>query len=146
MAESFFWVWSVGGRAVVALPHEVDMQNAAELRRILAAVSINHEVVLIDLSQTSLCDCTGLGVLLGGLHDARVSGRELRLVVGCPALLRTSTLAGLAGLFSIYRTVAEALASSAHSAAARQPSPASWSRTCLGSEVEAGPAAQTAGQ
>jgi hypothetical protein len=46
--------------------------------------------------------------LTRGLHDARAAGRALHLVMGYIALLRTSTLVTLIGLFSVYRTIAEA--------------------------------------
>lgn len=125
MAESIFRVWSADSHAVVATPPSVDARNAGELRRILLAVGRKHAVVLVDLSETSFLGCEGVGALAGGLQDARAAGRELQLVVGCPAQLRTLTLAGLTALFSVYRTVAEALAAAPAAEAGR----VSWSRS-----------------
>lgn len=109
MAESIFRVWSIDGHAVVATPPWIDARNPGELRRILLAVTSEHAVTLVDLSETSFLGCEGVGALAGGRQDARAAGRDLQLVVGCPARLRTSTLAGLTALFSVYRTVTNPL-------------------------------------
>jgi anti-anti-sigma factor len=110
VAESIFRIWSARGHAVVMPPAAIDVRNATELRRLLAAAARDHPVVLLDLSETVVFDCSGLGVLLGGLHDARIEGWELRLVVGCPAPLRTVVLTVLSNFCTLFRTVPEALA------------------------------------
>jgi len=110
MAESIFRVWMSSRHAIVRLPARIGVDNASELRRILTAVTGLYPVILVDLSETGFLDCAALGGLLEGLHRASAADRELRLVVGCPAQLRTLTLAGLSSFFRVYRSVAEALA------------------------------------
>jgi anti-sigma B factor antagonist len=121
MAESVFRVWLADSHAIVATPPSIDARNASELRRILLTLASQRALILVDLSETGFLGCEGVGALAGGLDEARAAGRKLLLVVGCPAQLRTLTIAGLTGMFSLYRTVTEALAAVTAAADSGQP-------------------------
>jgi anti-sigma B factor antagonist len=112
-------VW-IGQTAVVALPPEIDITNAGEVREILLSVLNQGAAVLIaDLSQTTFCDSAGVGALARTFRRADASHSEMRLVVSTPAVLRVLALTGVDRLLDIYPGVAAALGSPLDSAAQR---------------------------
>ena len=71
------------GTDIVEVSGELEMHAAPELRAELQRVcAVEKPRVLIDLSQVSFIDSTGIGVLVGGLKRAREAGGALVLV--CP--------------------------------------------------------------
>jgi anti-anti-sigma factor len=83
---------------------EIDMNTAGHLdRAIAAALSTGAESVLVDLTATTFCDCTGVDALLTGrraaldghvgyqvINPTGISLKVLRLV-GLETLLTTRT-------------------------------------------------------
>lgn len=65
----------IEGVSLLRLQGELDMATAVELRRAVAdAISGAPLVVILDLSELTFIDSTGIGVLLGSSHKAREAG------------------------------------------------------------------------
>jgi phosphoserine phosphatase RsbU/P len=102
--------WS-GRHAVVTMPEEIDVTNAAGLAAALAAVSgQSPEVITADLTATSFCDSAGIEALARSSQLAATSGAELRLALGDSPVARILQLTGLDAVLPLYRDVAHSLA------------------------------------
>lgn len=99
-----------GGAAVVTAVGEVDVSTAPELRQRLREQP-EDALVVVDLSDVTFLDSTGLGVLVAALKRIRESGAggELRLVVNRPQVTKVLEVTGLSGVFSIFASLDEAL-------------------------------------
>lgn len=90
---------------VVEVSGELEMHAAPELRAELQRVcAVEKPRVLIDLSQVSFIDSTGIGVLVGGLKRAREAGGALVLVCPVPRLRRIFEITGLLQALPMYQT------------------------------------------
>jgi anti-sigma B factor antagonist len=91
-------------RIVVTVSGEIDLATRDHLHKSLhAAIAIavpGHKTVIVDLSQTSLMDCTGLGVLVQGYQDARLAGICCHLTGATGIVHRVLDLTGVFELFS----------------------------------------------
>jgi len=103
------------GRAVVRMPAEIDVTNAAEIREVLrAAASRSSSVLIIDMSATTFCDSAGVQAIIDAYNqvDARNRSRtthtQLRLVAS--GVRRIIALVGIDQLIPVYSTVEAALA------------------------------------
>ena len=102
----------IGQTAVVALPAEIDIANADQVREDLLAVLNQGAAVLIaDLSGTTFCDSAGVSALVRTFRRADASHSEMRLVVTVSSVLRVLSLTGVDRLLDIYPNVTVALAS-----------------------------------
>jgi anti-sigma B factor antagonist len=108
--QQIFRIWSLGGLPVISTPEELDVSNAGQLREALLATSNGHVVIVVDMSATTFCDSTSLGVLVRAARQAATSGGELRLVIDTPLVLRIFTVTGVDKVFSIFSGLPEALA------------------------------------
>jgi len=107
-AEDFKVRW-VGPHAVVAMPAEIDALNAAKVcQELLSAVGLGAAVVVIDMSETTFCDSSGVQATIAAYRQAAANGTELRLVA--TAVLRILTVVGVSQLIPIYPTLESALA------------------------------------
>ena len=102
------------GTDIVEVSGELEMHAApelrAELQRVCALENASQKPrVLIDLSQVSFIDSTGIGVLVGGLKRAREAGGALVLVCPVPRLRRVFEITGLLQALPMYQTRDEAL-------------------------------------
>ncbi|MEF2529352.1 MULTISPECIES: STAS domain-containing protein [Streptomyces] len=96
-----------GGRCVVRVSGEMDIDHAAALRTALdAAISRapDRVDVVVDLRNSSFCDSSGLTVLLAAREKARADGHALRLAAPSHQLLRLLELTGSVELFSLGST------------------------------------------
>jgi anti-sigma B factor antagonist len=106
-AEDFKVRW-VGPHAVVAMPAEIDAVNAEKIRQdLLSAVGLGAAVVVIDMSETTFCDSSGVQATIAAYRQAAANGTELRLVA--TAVLRILTVIGISQLIPIYPTLKSAL-------------------------------------
>ena len=113
--------------AIVELGGELELHNASALREELSALcAVERPSVIVDLSQLSFMDSTGIGVLVQGFKAARAHSGALALVCPSQRLMRLFEIAGLTGalLFFGDRADAESWAREARSGAAN-PSNAS---------------------
>jgi anti-sigma B factor antagonist len=152
MPDSRYVVETIGGMPVVVAPREIDIGNAAELRAaLLRAVAMGQPIIAVDLSTTEFCDSAGLAVLVRARRLAIAEGKELRLVVSTPQVMRILSVTGLDRWFLWFRTRAEATSDSPAAEARddRGAAPARRDRghdlTCPGTPAGTPPPRQSAG-
>jgi anti-anti-sigma factor len=102
------------GVPVVRVAGEVDMATAPQLREHIEEMPEGTGTLIVDLTDVTFLDSTGLSVLVAAwkqlASDGATAGGDLRLVVVGPAIQKVLEITGLSGVFSIFSTVAEALA------------------------------------
>jgi len=98
-----------GEVAVLRCTGRLNMSAAPGLRTAVdEIVGQGTSRIVIDLSDTSFVDCSGLGALVGGLKSARQAGGDLR-IAGAPEQVRTVlALTNLDRVLTPHRTVADA--------------------------------------
>jgi anti-sigma B factor antagonist len=102
------------GSTVVAVGGEIDVYSAPKLReRLIALVDSGSYNLIVDMEAVEFLDSTGLGVLVGGLKRVRAHDGWIDLVCTQGRILRIFRITGLSKVFSIYNSVAEALAAHA---------------------------------
>ena len=95
----------------MTLPAEVDVSNAEQIRRDLAAVvAQDASLVIADMSTTTFCDSAGVTALVRAARQAGASGAVLRLAASAPAVTRVLGITGVDRLIDIYPSVAAAMA------------------------------------
>ena len=65
--------------------------------------------LVVDLSETSFMDSSGLGALIGGLKAARQAGGDLRLAAAPEQVMTVLRLTNLDRVLRCHRTVDEAV-------------------------------------
>jgi anti-sigma B factor antagonist len=99
------------GVVCIAVSGEVDVATAPALReRLYEAVDSSSGPVIVDLLAVTFIDSTALGVLIGARERSETLGLDLRLVLKEPRLVKIFEITGLTDLFSIFPSVAEAVA------------------------------------
>ena len=98
------------GRTVVALAGEVDMEEAPKVRRVLLNSTKQKHDILVDLSQVTYIDSSGIASLIEGLQTARKQKNDLALVSVSQRARRVLELARLDKVFTIHADLATALA------------------------------------
>jgi anti-sigma B factor antagonist len=106
------------GIPVVRAAGEVDVSTAPTLREQLVDLPEGTPRVIVDLSEVTFLDSTGLGVLVAGQKRLRSSLPEgesaeatggLDLVVTRPQILKVLEVTGLTSIFTIYSSLDEAI-------------------------------------
>jgi anti-sigma B factor antagonist len=95
---------------VVTPRGDVDALTAPKLgRRLIGLAEEGKTSVVVDLSNVTFMDSTGIGVLLNALRH--LSKRHGGLVLVCPTerILRPFQITGLVGYLPIFATLQEAL-------------------------------------
>lgn len=100
----------VNGRLVVELAGEIDLDRAPQVRALLLDCVIRGNDVLVDLSQVTYIDSSGIAGLVEALQQARELGRSFDLVALSPQALRVFELARLDQVFAIHPDIDTALA------------------------------------
>ncbi len=99
------------GCHVVTLRGELDLYTGPPVRRTLAHLAEHHPHarVVIDMTELTFLDSSGLGVLIGGLRRLRATGGAMHLA-GCRGPVReVLTITGLHHAFPLHDTVERAL-------------------------------------
>jgi anti-sigma B factor antagonist len=97
--------------AVVTVAGEVDLFTAPKFDEMLTrGIDEGSRQVIVDFSEVTFIDSTALSVLVVGGKRLRLDGRELLIVCGLGNVRRLIQIAGLASVFVVYQTLAEALA------------------------------------
>ena len=97
---------TISGLPVVSGPAEIDIANAGQLRAaLLAAAAQGHATIVVDLTETSFCDTSGLQVLVLAHRRAAAEGGELRLVVRSATLQRLFSLTVAVALGVVFGAV-----------------------------------------
>jgi anti-anti-sigma factor len=88
------------GIVVVTVVGEVDIATVDPLRAVLAPLSADSEVRLLecDLSRVSFFGCAGVSVLLGTRAELATRGARLELAAASSAVLRTLSVVGVSDL------------------------------------------------
>jgi anti-sigma B factor antagonist len=82
--------------AIRLCPHgEVDLSVAPELQQQIDRFLTNGRTVLLDLSELSFIDSSGLKVVVNAWHASRSNGATLRLRRGNAQIMRVFELTGL---------------------------------------------------
>jgi anti-sigma B factor antagonist len=100
-----------GGVPVVSALGEVDVSSAPQLSEQLAALPTGASRAVVDLSEVTFIDSTGLGVLVAGWKRLDASGSKLDLVVTRPQVAKVLEVTGLDSVFRIFASLDEALGS-----------------------------------
>ena len=109
-APAGFPVATISGLPVVRGPAEIDIANAGQLRAaLLAAAAQGHATIVVDLTETSFCDTSGLQVLVLAHRRAAAEGGELRLVVRAATLLRLFSITGVDHVIPNFTTLDQAV-------------------------------------
>ncbi len=99
------------GNSVVTVAGEVDVSTAPTLRARLDGLAPGRRTV-VDLSDVTFIDSTGLGVLVAARRRAQQGAPpgEIRLVVTRPQVAKVFEVTGLAEVFVVHASLDEALA------------------------------------
>ncbi|MGF1594014.1 MAG: STAS domain-containing protein [Kiloniellaceae bacterium] len=101
------------GCLVVDLGGEIDLDRAPEVRNLLLDCVGRGCDVLVDLSQVSYIDSSGIASLVEALQRAGKGGTGLGLIAVSPAVLRVFELARLDKVFAMHPDLDTALAARA---------------------------------
>ncbi|WCD90720.1 hypothetical protein KPP03845_107148 [Streptomyces xanthophaeus] len=83
------------GTVQVAVSGEIDLHNAAALRRaLLIALTSYRGPVTVDLRAVTFCDCAGLNALLAARADAGRAHRPLRVTAASGPVDRLLRVSG----------------------------------------------------
>lgn len=93
---------------VVTVGGELDVHTAPTLQAALATLDSSGRIV-VDLTDVSFLDSTGLSVFVNALADARERQAALAVVASAPRVVKVFTLTGLDAALSLHPTLAEAL-------------------------------------
>jgi anti-sigma B factor antagonist len=97
-----------GGIPVLSVKGEIDVASSprfsASLWDLLGAES---DTLIVDLSEVSFIDSTGLGALIEAEKHSGAAGKNLRLVVTAPHIRRLLELTGLDEILSLVASAAD---------------------------------------
>ena len=98
-----------GGRCIVSLMGEVDLEQSPKARQVLLDAVGRGLPLLVDLESVTYMDSSGIASLVESFQRAKKKGVEFSLVCVNPAVLRVLNLARLDKVFTIHDTVEQAL-------------------------------------
>jgi anti-sigma B factor antagonist len=102
--------YALGDHVVVWARGEIDLFTAPVLRRQLnEAVGRNAARVIVDLSDVSFMDSSGVHALILALRTAQRGGGSVGLVGACRTVERVLVLSRLDELFPLHATMEQAL-------------------------------------
>lgn len=94
---------------VVRLAGDVDLEHTPEVRKTLLDAVAERRDVLVDMSEVTYIDSSGIASLIEALQAARSIGAELGLVSVSMQALRVLRLARLDLVFPIHDDLASAM-------------------------------------
>ena len=100
-------VEDLGDCSVVHLSGEVDLSCSPEARKIILDCLQNNTSLLVDLSDVSYIDSSGVASLVEGYQLSRTLGLEFALVAVSDAAMNVLRLARLDHVFPIYASPEE---------------------------------------
>ena len=99
-------VYESSGTTIVEAGGEVELHNAPGLREELRRVcETQNPCCVVDMSDVSFIDSTGVGVLVGALKRAREHGGVLTIACPQPRVRRVFEITGLLGALPIYESL-----------------------------------------
>jgi len=101
-----------GGVRVLSVAGELDAATAPQLSEAMdAVIDSDSPAILLDLSDCSFIDSTGLGVVVSGRSRVLEQGRRFELCCAGAQAKRILEITGLDDAFGLYETRDDALAS-----------------------------------
>jgi anti-sigma B factor antagonist len=110
--------------AVAAVRAELDVTSSAGAMSAIAALTVRHQVVIMELSAVEFMDCAALGALRTVQRLARQSGGDVLLAAPAAFVLRLLSLTGMDEVFGVHASADAAGASIAGSPVAGPSRPA----------------------
>ena len=105
------------GVHLVAVAGEIDLFTAPEFKQRMAApIDAGRANVIVDLTATTFIDSSSLGVLIGAHRRLKLRGGALVVVCDNEAIVKTFRITGLDGVFTLVRSLDDALDGDAVSA------------------------------
>jgi len=98
------------GRRVVSLEGDVDLESSPAARSVLLAEVNGGSDVLVDLSQVTYIDSSGVASLVEAFQKARSQSTRFALASVSQPVRRVLQLARLDQVFTIHENLEEALA------------------------------------
>jgi anti-sigma B factor antagonist len=106
-----------GDTHVVAVTGEIDLFTAPEFKqRVSAPIDAGRSNIVVDLSETTFIDSSSLGVLIGAHRRLKLRGGTLVVVCDNESIVKTFRITGLDGVFTLVRSLDDALDGDAVSA------------------------------
>ena len=99
-----------GGYVIAALRGELGIASASALREQLRSLLRAASQLIIDLSAVEQADASGLAVLVGSGHRARLLGGSLRLAAPSPEVARVLAATGMDRHLDVFATLQAAMA------------------------------------
>ncbi|MFE6477078.1 STAS domain-containing protein [Streptomyces rochei] len=97
------------GVQVVTLAGEIDHNNSGQLTHALRADGADQPRVVIDMSQVTFMDSSGINILIAAHQELTAAGGWLRLAAPTGAVLRVLQLVGVDQFIECHPTLTEAL-------------------------------------
>jgi anti-sigma B factor antagonist len=95
---------------VVAVTGEIDLFTAPEFKqRVAGPIDAGRSNVIVDLTATTFIDSSSLGVLIGAHRRLKLRGGALLVVCKGEAIVKTFKITGLDGVFTLVRSLDDAL-------------------------------------
>ncbi len=93
-------------RYVITVSGEVDLATSPELdTAIIAAIKSGSSSLVIDLTDVSFMDSSGLGVIVRGLKRCREADNDLDLVITNERVLKVFGITGLDQVIPIHDSI-----------------------------------------
>jgi anti-sigma B factor antagonist len=99
------------GVAIAAVRGDIDISTVSELRETLVMLAGSGEAVIVDLSEVTFIDSTGLGALIGAYRQAVASDSSLHAVCAQPQARKLLWLTGVDRRIPVADTLEGALQS-----------------------------------
>jgi anti-sigma B factor antagonist len=112
--DAFFEVTEseLPGVPVLDVGGEIDVATSPRLQELLTGlIEGGSTFVIVNLTDVSFIDSTGLGALAAGVKEARAAGGDIRLVVTSPQIIKLLELTGLDEVFSVASSTKDAVGS-----------------------------------
>ena len=97
------------GASVVAFTGEVDLESSPAAREVLLKCLESTSKVIVDLSEVSYIDSSGVASLVEALQAAKKNGSQFSLAAASEPTRRVLELARLDKVFTMYDSVDEGL-------------------------------------
>ena len=97
------------GASVVAFTGEVDLESSPAAREVLLKCLESTSKVIVDLSEVSYVDSSGVASLVEALQAAKKNGSQFALAAVSEPTRRVLELARLDKVFTLYDSVDEGL-------------------------------------
>ena len=95
---------------VIAFEGDVDLESSRQARQVLLECVGRKRALLVDLSQVTYIDSSGVAALVESFQSARKGGTTFALAAVSDATMRVLQLARLDKVFTIFASVEAGLA------------------------------------